>query len=122
MITKSKFIKGLWFVEVDNRTADFDIYKEPIMGYNVLICFTETENREPAISIRSIIYDLQVLYSIRNLKNPKSLFLTKLATEEDWKDLLYWRVGDSKLTDGLSLLKAEGLDNKKNYLIIKEEL
>lgn len=121
MIKKSKFIENLWFVEVPNDISVLQLTKTGDLS-----------------KIKKWNYNNEIF-----LKNIKTSFLTKLATEEDWKKIIdETNVGYAKLIvyrdylseeedylfqlntateSGLSLLKAEGLDLEKNYLIIKSE-
>lgn len=152
-IIKSKFIKGIWFIEAPLEANNFDITDaESFYGNFItstldikgaLLQFTKEEFRNCAA-----YYSPDTFYCLQknNIKNPKGLFLTKLATEDDWIRLLEYKdpigyflydklttnIGScwldsynttKKATEsGLSLLKAENLDSNKNWLIIKEEI
>ena len=115
MIQKSKFIENIWFVEVPIETTNFLISFRPIANIYGLYL---SKVKEP-VDINPWI--------LGDLKNPKGLFLTKLATEENWNSLIksiepfhYYMFPDI-FKDLQSLLKAENLDNNKNYLIIKSD-
>jgi len=94
MITKSKFIKGLWFIEVAIEANTFYIDNlEDTLGEFIT---STLDCKGPALIIqreedRNCIsyYSPDTFYCLQknNIKNPKGLFLTKLATEEDWKEL-----------------------------------
>lgn len=132
MITKSKFIKGLWFIEVAIEANTFYIDNlEDTLGEFIT---STLDCKGPALIIqreedRNCIsyYSPDTFYCLQknNIKNPKGLFLTKLATEEDWKELrklidIQTEKADKFICESL-LYKQEGLDNEKNYLIIKED-
>jgi hypothetical protein len=122
MITKSKFIKGLWFVEVPDHIVElskesayypsFYIDNDILFGKRAVILYGKKGTLDHEI-------DLPKEY------NYEGLFLTKLATEEDWKELrklidIQTEKADKFICESL-LYKQEGLDNEKNYLIIRED-
>jgi len=108
MITKSKFIKGLYFVEVSNKATRFEQCRHNNEFY--IGTYSGQDNFHDEVGD----YDMK-----------QCLFLTKLATEEDWKELrklidIQTEKADKFICESL-LYKQEGLDNEKNYLIIKED-
>lgn len=88
MIQKSKFINNLWFVEAPLEANNFDITDaESLYGdfitstlniKGALLQFTKDESRNCIA-----YYSPDTFYCLQknNIKNPKGLFLTKLANE-----------------------------------------
>src|SRR5688572_17196882 len=95
MIIKSKFIKGLWFIEAPLEANTFSIYNlEDTLGNFItekLDCkgLGLEINRVEENTLISY-YSPQRFYCLQenNIQKAKGLFLTKLATEDDWSNLL----------------------------------
>lgn len=134
-VIKSKFIDGIYYIEIpeyileaSKGTFDYPSWYEDMdnfFGKKIVILYGKSG---------TLTYEID----LPKINNYEGLFLTKLATEEDWKKLVGYVSSESVYRNyigllddawncikpsesGLSLLKAEKLDVNKNYLIVKSE-